>query len=304
MSTNTRKPRKVWSKQENLDLVYCYYCSNPGTSGSWKRLERLWEDKGYDPLPGKTLTGQFRSIEKSGRMVTPEEMADMQALATGLNILPVVDLTVNDTTAGPSTSADGDIPDPPTRATRTKWTKEMNTTLVFIHWHSQPDARGVWNRVEERWSKTTYPRKTAAQLRSQFKSVTGTGLLSPQQMMEIREAATTDREDMNAARQVVLGDNPPPEAIEPPTNPVEEEGPPPNREIKEQFKKLLDQPGGQTKCGCVTRNLVLLKHKDLFYTACAIYKSSGFCVPLAGTANVSIISFLLGFTGQGNSALC
>ena len=37
----------------------------------------------------------------------------------------------------------------------------------------------------------------------------------------------------------------------------------------------------------MTRNLVLLKHKDLFYTACAIYKSSGFCVPLAGTAKCS-----------------
>eukprot|EP00116_Pleurobrachia_bachei_P005065 sb/3465327/ len=51
-------------------------------------------------------------------------------------------------------------------------------------------------------------------------------------------------------------------------------------------------------------SLVLLKHKDLFYTVCAIYKSSGFRVPLAGTANVAIISFLFGFTGQGNSALC
>eukprot|EP00116_Pleurobrachia_bachei_P002113 sb/3462375/ len=58
------------------------------------------------------------------------------------------------------------------------------------------------------------------------------------------------------------------------------------------------------QCGCVARNLVLLKRKDLFYTVCEIYKSSGFRVPLAGTANVAMNSFLLGFTGQGNSALC
>eukprot|EP00116_Pleurobrachia_bachei_P014756 sb/3475018/ len=34
------------------------------------------------------------------------------------------------------------------------------------------------------------------------------------------------------------------------------------------------------QCGCVARNLVLLKHKDLFYTVSPNYKSSGFCVPL------------------------
>ena len=245
MSTNTRKPRKVWSKQENLDLVYCYYCSNPGTSGSWKRLERLWEDKGYDPLPGKKLAGQFRSIEKSERMVTPEEMTEMQALATGLNVLPVVDLTVNSNTAGPSTATNGGTndPPPPTRAARTKWTREMNSTLVFIHWHSQPDKRGVWNRAELRWSKTSYPHKTADQLRSQLKSITDTGLLSPQQLMEIREAATADQEDINAARQAELEDNPPPEPVAS-TNPVDEddEEPAPNPEIRELFKKLLDEP--------------------------------------------------------------
>eukprot|EP00116_Pleurobrachia_bachei_P009315 sb/3469577/ len=49
------------------------------------------------------------------------------------------------------------------------------------------------------------------------------------------------------------------------------------------------------QCGCVARNLVLLKHKDLFYNVSAIYKSSGFRILLA----VAIISFLdlLGFTG-------
>ncbi len=118
MSTNIRQPRKVWSKQENLDLVYCYYSSNPGTSGSWKRLERLWEDKGHDPLTGAKLSSQFRSIEKSGHMVTPQEMADQRMLAglaaSGLNILPEVDLTVNDNTAGPSTSANGDTDTPST----------------------------------------------------------------------------------------------------------------------------------------------------------------------------------------------
>jgi hypothetical protein len=248
MSNNNRQPRKVWSKQENLDLVYCYYCSNPGTSGSWKRLERLWEDKGYDPLPGKKLAGQFRSIEKSENMVTPQEMAEQRMAATGLNILPIVDLTVDHNTAGPSTSTDGDTTDapnptpPPTRAASTKWSTEMNITLVFIHSYSQPDKRGVWNRVEERWSKTTYPSKTADQLRSQLKSITQAGLLSPQKLMEIRTAAIADREDTESARQAVVEDNPPPEPIEPPTNPVEEEGPTPNREIKEQFKKLLDQP--------------------------------------------------------------
>ena len=183
MSTNTRQPRKVWSKQENLDLVYCYYSSNPGQPGSWKRLERLWEDKGHDPLPGTKLSSQFRAIQKSEHMITPQEMAEQRMLATGLNILPVVDLTANDDTAGPST-ANGDTTDAPnpTRAPRTKWTAEMNTTLVFIHWYSQPEERGVWNRVEERWSKTSYPRKTASQLRSQLKSVTETGLLSPQNL--------------------------------------------------------------------------------------------------------------------------
>ena len=243
MSNNNRQPRKVWSKQENLDLVYCYYCSNPGTSGSWKRLERLWEDKGYDPLPGKKLAGQFRSIEKSENMVTPQEMAEQRMAATGLNILPIVDLTVDHNTAGPSTSTDGDATDAPNppRATRTKWTKEMNSTLAFIHWYSQPEERGLWNRVEKRWSNTTYPRKTASQLRSQFKSITETGLLSPQYLMEIRESAKTDREDMNSIRQAELGDNPPPEVTAPIT-PAADEEPAPNPEIREQFRKLLEEP--------------------------------------------------------------
>ena len=42
----------------------------------------------------------------------------------------------------------------------------------------------------------------------------------------------------------------------------------------------------------VARNLVLLKHNDLFYTVCAIYKWSEFCDPLATTVNVAMISFL------------
>ena len=246
MSNNTRKPRKVWSKQENLDLVYCYYGSNPGTPGSWDRLARMWEDKGHTPLPGKQLASQFRSIKKSEHMVTPLEMAEMESLATGLNILPVVDLTVNDNTAGPSTTPNGDTtasnPPNPTRAARTKWTKEMNTTLVFIHWYSQPDKRGVWNRVEKRWAQqTTYPPKTADQLRSQLKSITDTGLLSPQLLMEIRESATTDHEDLESARQAEPDDNPPPEPAVP-SNPVEEEEPAPDPETTELFKKLLQEP--------------------------------------------------------------
>eukprot|EP00116_Pleurobrachia_bachei_P013071 sb/3473333/ len=61
-------------------------------------------------------------------------------------------------------------------------------------------------------------------------------------------------------------------------------------------------------CPCESR-IYIVRVPDctwghLFYTACAIYKLSGFCVPLAGTAIVAMNSFLLGFTGQGNSALC
>jgi hypothetical protein len=67
----------------------------------------------------------------------------------------------------------------------------------------------------------------------------------------------------------------------------------------ERFQEMC---GAQ--CGCVARNLVLLNHKDLFYTVCAIYKSSGFCVQLDGTANIVMVPFLISFTGQGNSALC
>ena len=245
MSTNTRKPRKVWSKQENLDLVYCYYSSNPGTSGSWKRLERLWEDKGHGPMTGKQLASQFRSIEKSEHMLTPQEMAEQRMAATGLNVLPVVDLTVNSNTAGPSTTPSGDAesdpPNPnPNRAARTKWSKEMNSTLVFIHWLAQPDKRGVWNRVKEKWAaQTTYPPKTSDQLRSQLKSITDTGLISPQQLMEIREAAEAER-DMQSAPQAEPEDNPPPEPI-PPAN-IEDEEPAPDPEVRELFKKLLEEP--------------------------------------------------------------
>eukprot|EP00116_Pleurobrachia_bachei_P010968 sb/3471230/ len=75
--------------------------------------------------------------------------------------------------------------------------------------------------------------------------------------------------------------------------------------IRKTFQVTL-LPGEMcgAQCGCVARNLVLLKHKDLFYTVCPIYKASGFYVPLAGTANIAMVPFLISFTGQGNSALC
>jgi len=59
--------------------------------------------------------------------------------------------------------------------------------------------------------------------------------------MEIREAATAERENDDAARQAEQEDNPPPEPVAP-TNPVGNEEQAPNPEIRELFKKLLDEP--------------------------------------------------------------
>ena len=59
--------------------------------------------------------------------------------------------------------------------------------------------------------------------------------------MEIRESATTVREDNNLIQPAEIEDNPPPEAVAPIT-PADNEEPAPNPEIREQFRKLLEEP--------------------------------------------------------------
>ena len=65
----------------------------------------------------------------------------------------------------------------------------MNTLLIQLHWTSEPEIRGVWNRVATKWNATDHIPRTASQLSTQFRSITQGGLLSPHILGEIRTEA-------------------------------------------------------------------------------------------------------------------
>ena len=66
----------------------------------------------------------------------------------------------------------------------------MITLLIQLHWQSEPNRRGIWNRVALKWNThpAHHPTRTASQLSTQFRYTTQSGRLSAQVLNEIRTA--------------------------------------------------------------------------------------------------------------------
>ena len=66
-STTTRK-RQNWkrSKEKNMFIMECYFHSNPGRLGYWKRMLELWNSKGLFFITELWLVDQANNIPKSG----------------------------------------------------------------------------------------------------------------------------------------------------------------------------------------------------------------------------------------------
>ena len=217
-------PRSKWSRADNICLMFCYHRSRPNESGYWKRFERLWEDSGHQFKAGSALASQVRSIQKSSIMLSDLELTEIRTIvASELSapspptVLPLslptaphntfADLTSGASSAGTSaltstpptqSSPPNSSASPPQSATTTTsqpasqrltWSRQMNTLLVQLHWCSEPNARGVWNRVAIKWNSSDQPSRTPSQLKTQFRSITQSGLLSPQALAEIRAAS-------------------------------------------------------------------------------------------------------------------
>ena len=99
-----------------------------------------------------------------------------------------------------------------TQPSRITWSHDMITLLIQLHWQSEPNMRGLWNRVALKWNTSHHPSRTASQLSTQFRSITQSGRFSAQVLCEIRAAA----------EPTVPLDPQPPHDPQEPTRPVQQ----------------------------------------------------------------------------------
>ena len=235
--------RKKWTKDDNTILMKLYYQSRPLQRGFRKRLHTLWQQQGQPEATEQKLAGQANSVINN-HLLTEEELDELRGPVSQHN---TDNSTASNSSRTPSQRRQRHFPEeqgeesdeeeaahtPDTapvcdtsqpsssraKPKRRKWTREDNVALMELYFQSNPQRQGYRKRLLNLWLDKELPNLTEGRLADQARSIQKNGLLSADDIKDIKDRAGTQRPRTPQRQRPPVADRDSP--VQPPTSQAE-----------------------------------------------------------------------------------
>ena len=84
-NTTAREKRKEWSRQDNINVMKCFYLSHPEKRGYMKRMLQIWKERRLFDITDQRIADQVRVVKRNGLMSTLDLVEVKNRV---LNVLP------------------------------------------------------------------------------------------------------------------------------------------------------------------------------------------------------------------------